>query len=364
VEKPPPEQDSKASKDKGLSEGDAQQATATSQWSEAGDIYRALAQRTNDPVRSEQWRIQAGDAFRRADRPAAVVQVLEGLSKRRNGRALVLLSGALLDCGAVGAALAAADDAMLQTTSHSQLQMVALDTACGVRLAAGDIEGAHHLRDLLLKDASAASQMAAAFRTATLQRLAGQLAPAQNTLETILQAIAAIPAARGAVASAQTELGELHLAAGAPQAARNHFHHGLELWAEDLRRGGAFVCEAGLLRADLAEGLTPLASRLDRAVEYAQERDLVLLEAAIRAARTCAWNRSGVYQDKIFPEFERLVDRCMRLGAMQLEGRCRFLAWRLSTPPTPPDARTRITLQNDKLRSDALDHGPPDNALW
>ena len=108
----------------------------------------------------------------------------------------------------------------------------------------------------------------------------------------------------------------------------------------------------------------PLPSRLNLAIEYTKARSLLPLEMSLRGIRAATWHRSGVKPEKVAPELNEIIHQCQLMGATQLEGRSRFLAWRLLTPNSPPEDRLCTLLKHDKPRLSALQNGTQSQRLW
>jgi hypothetical protein len=200
----------------------------------------------------------------------------------------------LLDVGEVDAAvdIAAAGAAR----AHEPVACaVSLDTAVGVYLAAGRVAEARtalgELRALHLEG----GDLAATFRQAQLDRLAGDLGPAVAGFEAIVAATEGFPAAAGAEAAAWTELAEVHELrhaltrdADALEAAHTAIVSAAEAWQRARRRSGRLRSDAWEARVDRKRGFAVAPGHLHRAIGFAQERQLVALEADLRCSLAVA----------------------------------------------------------------------------
>ncbi|MBM4369263.1 MAG: hypothetical protein FJ102_23830, partial [Deltaproteobacteria bacterium] len=147
------------------------------------------------------------------------------------------------------------------------------------------------------------AQFAAAFRKAQLARLDGDLRLANATWRALVAQLAPHAAAAGALAAAWMELGETAVLRHSLRAlgvawyagpadldddldeaeAEACFQNAAQAWARAGRRAGLFRAEAWKLRVRANE--PTIATAVDTAIGYADERGLQGLRAELRALR-------------------------------------------------------------------------------
>lgn len=270
----------------------AQALADAGRWSDAGDAFLAVVDKALR-VRDRRLVREAGqagaDALRRDDRPAAAAKLLRAVLDAEGDPLLtrVQLAATLLDTGAADVAR----DLVLEAVAlpaAPEAHALALDTAVGTTLAAGDVDRARDLLDEL--DGTGLADVACGFRHAQLDRLDGALGRAEAGFRQVADVLEPHTNAAGPAAAAWSEIGELRLlrrALGDPDAdAVAPFRRARDLWARAGRRAGLFRAEAWCLRAEPQPTVpTPVL----RAIDYAEQRGLVLLEADLRVA--LAWLR-------------------------------------------------------------------------
>lgn len=338
---------------------------------EAAAIYADLAaraERAGDRQGARRAALLAGDAFRRDDRPAAAARAL--LTARRLGGAgpmeLLNLGAALMDSGEVGAArdlaLQAAREAAL--TGDRALEVLCRDTLAGALLASGAPEEiAAARREVAAVGEAVAAGMAGAevarrFRAAQIDRLDGLIGRAVAAWQGLAGELAAWEQAagpRGACLAEIGEAGELRavLAAGAAdqplaawlgadpgrgrviQAALDAQAAAGEAWARAGRRSGALRSEAWRVRLLALDGRSVLPGAVERAIGYAEDRGLPLLQADLLGCLARV-DRSPAPALRAIP---------LLGGAALARGRARVLAAELGAPLDPAAF--------DELRGDA-----------
>lgn len=271
----------------------AEVAVAAGRWAEAGDLYAQLAEAAlahGDRVVAAETAGLAADAFRRDDRPARAARMLRLVPGSRRLMDQIQLAAVLMDAGELRAAADIARDA--RTLSHEPAeQVLAADTLAGILLAVGEVEAARREVDAITALELPGGEVARRFRQAQLDRLDGAISAATKGWEDLAQMLAPYPQARGPAAACWMELGELHLLlAGLGfkdqlATAVRCIEQSRALWAEVGRRVGLFRAEAWLLRAEAMAGRAVLPTVINRALAYAEERQLPLLLADLRVCR-------------------------------------------------------------------------------
>jgi tetratricopeptide (TPR) repeat protein len=309
----------------------AEAARAEGRWSDAGDLYRS-AWEAADAIqnREEARRLStlAGDAYRRADRPAAAARCLQAALDLADhtsdpGRVVgqVQLAGVLTDAGQLAAALEIAQAAVSGAPAGPN-RAVALDTLMSVRLALGDVAPLQGLLSRLDDSAPASMRCAISFRRAQVYRLQGHLEAAESELADAHQQLTAIPRALGALAATTSLQAEIRLLHDDGEGAIALFENAGRMWTTAQRRAGLYRSESGLIRANLACGRTRLPSSLTGPIEFARERGLPLLEAELRSTRATAWSRAHVSGAP--EEYAAAIGLAAQAGARLMEGRIRL----------------------------------------
>jgi hypothetical protein len=302
-------------------------------WSGAGAAWLGLARGESGP-RAAEHAGRAGDAFRRADRPADTVQAMRLALTHRPATVqdAVLLAGALIDCGEVNAALGVAASAADSAESDAA-RALALDVLAGSMLAAGMVtEARQPVAELAGFDLGGA-QLAARFRQGQLARLDGDLRQALAQWHTLAALLRPHPAAAGALAATWSELGETMVLrrslrgvpwfpdgeeeAVAVAEAEACFAQASAAWARVSRKAGYLRAEAW--RARLRRGLP---GTVDTALAYADERGLAGMSVEMRCLRSATLRR---------PEDALDAVRLARQTPLS-RGRARVLAGELGAP--------------------------------
>lgn len=341
----------------------ALRAAEAGHWGEAGEAFEALARAAGEVRRREEARerwAQAGDAFRRDDRPARAARALRAALDLADGadprRALAVagLGSALIDAGEPVPAEILVREA-LAGAREPAVRVLLLDVLLGALVVLGRVEEAEGpLLELeatvgaLPPAARPLAELTVDFRRAARHRLRGELAPAARLLTAVEARMAVRKETTGAAAAAAAELGELRLAAGDGDGARAALDRAARAWTAAGRRAGLYRCEAALLRAALASGDLPIARALDGPVTYARERGMPLLEAELRLARGAA--RARALQRGGEEDLDLAVGLAERAGAALLEGRARMIRRRCGFLRDDL-ARTRELLRGDALWS-------------
>lgn len=276
-------------------------AAQAARWEDAGEAWGeacelALTERRLDIARLAA--LQAVDAFRRDDRPAATLIGVERalqLSEdpvQRAGLSAYLIA-CLLDAGQLQLAEQTARE-RLAAGVPPNIHAILLDSLAGALLARGDLIGLQAVVHQLRSGAEGLLAEAARFREAQLARLLGHLGEAERGFHDVSEALNDQPAARGACAAAVGELAELAWVSGEAAEALTLYDEAARLWTEAGRRGGLFSVSAGRALAALAAGARPLPSALDEPIAYAESRGMPLLESRGRLARALARHAAGL----------------------------------------------------------------------
>ncbi|RME29311.1 MAG: hypothetical protein D6798_00335 [Deltaproteobacteria bacterium] len=300
----------------------ARAAAEAGRWERAATLWEALAGdiQDEDGGAAVQALSLAADAWLREDRPLAAVGALRrAMIAVGNGPGAALLqvqlAAALADAGQLGPALEACRAVVETQEGGAGERELALDVACGLALERGELALATDLVDRLT------DPRARAFRAATVLRVVGRSARASAALSVAFDAVGDHPALGGLRAALLHEEGEQALINGQPDDALDAFASARAGWAEVRRRSGMFHAIAGEVRARLARGELPLTAELDRGVDYAGDRGLVILETDLRTTRAATRARAGLRG--VAEDLGRAVELAAQSGAALAEGRAR-----------------------------------------
>lgn len=291
-------------------------------WSEAARCYAQLADVLEGPS-CVQALLSAGDCLRRADRPAPAARCLQAAYEQaeEDRRALIglQLAGLLHAIGELPIARDLARNAVEQATEPRSL-LPALDTLTGTLTALGELEAAQAVLERL-RGLEPGPISPVPFHEATLARLSGRFDEASARYQDVVDALAEIPQASGAVAVALSSQAEVALFQQDPEQARAGYAAAAQRWAAAGRRSGLYRSEAGQLRAALLAGATPITRGLGDRIRFAEDRQLRMLEAHLRIVRAGLYHHAG--QDGV-PDLQRAVALAEASGARFLEGRARL----------------------------------------
>ena len=277
-----------------------------SRWSEAGDAWKAEAERASKAGAAEvaaEAATRAADAYRRDDRPAATARAIRFALEHRAAtvRDAALLAAALGEAGELEAAADIAS-AAVDGAADEPTRVLALDVAVGTALSCGRVVVARNYCAELARSPLPGALLATAFRESQLARLDGDLRRALAGWRALIGRLAPHPAAAGAVAAAYMEIGETQVLRVAlrergiawyQQADGDEvvdtaeteacFAAAGQAWARAGRRSGLFRAEAWRLRLRSAEAT--IGTPVDSALGYAEERGLVGMAAELRCLR-------------------------------------------------------------------------------
>jgi tetratricopeptide (TPR) repeat protein len=227
--------------------------------------------------------------LRRDDRPAAAAKLL--MLGRQFGMDAPIdrtqLSAVLLEAGEVLAAVDLARSARSDAVLIGDPPLIALtrDSLVGTLLAAGFIKEARHELGLLAELKMSGAEISRRFREAQIARLDGLFAKALSGYEALAALLAPHSEASGPLAACYQEAGEILVLRAALgeikslEKAEIWFKQAAEAWRRGHRRAGLYRSEAWGLRVRALKKLPVLPTTVDRALQYARERGLVLLEA-------------------------------------------------------------------------------------
>lgn len=279
---------------------EAEELARAGRWGEAGERWQALAERAErvkDRRIARETAVMAADAFRRDDRPGAAAKMLRlaAAQGRSETADAVQLAAVLQDAGQVEAAHDIARTA-LEGASDDAGRTLALDTLVGLALTRGAVEEARELLDRVAALGLPAGELSRAFRGAQIDRLDGLAQRAEEAWLALAAQLSRMPNTAGPEGATWAELGELDVlrAAFAPDPtpylhrAVERFERSSGAWTKAGRRAGLFRAEAWIARAKALLGETVVAPGVDRAIDFARERGLPLLEADLRACRAVA----------------------------------------------------------------------------
>ena len=292
--------------------------------------------------------VLAAEAWRKAEQP------LRALAAARAGRdaggaqaviARLTEAGALLELGRLGDAEAASLEALGRADVEA-LRTLALDAACGVALARGDLGLAGSRAASLARIAPPAARPAVAFRTAALRRLSGDLMAADALLAGVEEAAEGNPAWRGPHAAALHERAELALLTDRPELAVSRFREAEVGWRGVHRSGPAALARAGQARAGLLARHPPPVGFLDADLAAARLAGAALRFADLQVVRGLLRAAHGV--SGAGADLDAGIAAFARMGARLREGRAR-LRRRLAGHLHDDLGRTRACLDGDTI---------------
>lgn len=311
---------------------EAEAAAARGAWTEAADLYAQIAEkaaRVRDRAVARQAASAGADALRRDDRPAAAAKMLA--IARANGQDSledrIQLAAVLLDAGELDAALDIATQARSEALLRQEptSEVLARDAVVGIELALGRPEEARAELQAVAALGLPGSEISYRFRQAQLDRLDGLLSAAEASWRSLAALLSPHREAQGPMAGCLGELGELgilraSLGVGDRESLLRQAHTDLlaaaQGWRVAGRRAGLFRTEAWILRVKAMLGETVLPSVLDRAIAFASERGMPLLEADLLVSRALLRHDPSDAQAAV-----------ERLGAARLaRGRARVVA--------------------------------------
>jgi len=291
---------------------------AAGRWDDAAAHWEQLATAGGGGAA---W-LQAGDALRRADRPAGAVRALTAAQSIGGVNTVLcgaLLAGVLVDIGECRRAVTQARRALAAARAPAEAAL-ARDPLIASLLLLGELDAAR-VEICALARGTPGGRIGACFREAELLKLDGRFTAALERRARGSEACGDAPMLRGPAAAAAQARGEILLLAGSPGPALDALDAALEGWTQAGRRVGVFGVEAARARARLRAGQLVLPQSLDRPLLFAEERQLRLLEIELCCARglaAMARNPAAAGRD-----FTRAVAAASESGARLMEGRAR-----------------------------------------
>ncbi|MEQ1569678.1 MAG: hypothetical protein ABMA64_28845 [Myxococcota bacterium] len=263
---------------------------------------------------------QAGEAFRRDDRPVEAVRAAEmaiGLEREAGTAeqaqlAVVRLAGVFGELGRAAEGvtrLGPATDAM------------SIDTRIGLLWQCGRKDRIRAEVEALTRAPNAG--LAVAFRRAQLARMDGDLDQAERWATVVIDQLGHRPGAESGVAAARTEIAEVELLRGRPQPAIDAYERGWELHLAAGRRSLALRAEAGRVRAAVEAGLDVLPARVEEGLGFARDRGLVVLAIDLQIALGAAL--ADRQPTRAVEVLEVAIASADRLGSRLQAGRARLM---------------------------------------
>jgi len=200
---------------------------------------------------------------------------------------------------------------------------MALDSLIGVLLGYPDKEAARPLVDQLVC-AEGDSGLAGQFRRGQLARLDGHLDAAHAHFESVVAGFGDRSEAAAGVAAARGEQAEIHLLRGATAPAVEGFERGMALHRAAGRGALFYRCEAGRVRAMTESGVSVLTDVLERGIDFALAREMVLLEVDLRIARGMALSAGDAARAML--DFEAAISLAEQASSRLRAGRARYEA--------------------------------------
>ncbi len=268
------------------------------------------------------------DALRRAERPAAAIGAIRrALDLADDPHVQVVqelqLVAVLLDTGRLDLAELVARERVAACPA-GPLRALSIDSLCGVLLARGDVAGLAGVLRQLDGEAEGAMGVAAHFRRAQLDRLAGRLEESAAGFGRCMSELEDRPGADGAWAAACSGLAGVALLRGDAEDAMPLYDRAAAAWRRAGRRGGALRVLSGRARAALQLGAsTFLPSLLDDGLRFAGERHLTMLEIELLATRALCRRAAGL-EARAREDMARALRLAEGAGASLLAGRCRY----------------------------------------
>lgn len=317
---------------------------STGDWSAAGRAWMGLARGAPGPELCAQYGSRACDAHRRADEPAEAVQAMRFVLGHRPATVgdAVLLAGALIDCGEVGAAVSVSASAA-DSAEDGAPRALALDVLASSMLAAGLVVEARQPVAELAEIDSASARMASRFRHAQLARLEGDLRQAEAQWQSLCALLRPHPAAAAALAATWMELGETRVLRRSLQGipwypigddadlqlaeADACFVQASAAWASVSRRAGFLRAEAWRSRLRGTQ-----AGTVDVAVAYADRQGLAGMSVEMRCLRAAILRSPDDALDAVRLARQTPLSR----------GRARVLAAELGAPIDLDAARAEL----------------------
>jgi len=309
----------------------AQILTQERHWDEAEVAWSEVASAAREGGDVDVLRralVAAGDAAFRADRPALALRHLSQARQACDPKAPlaallgVQAAGILLEMGELAASLALFEE-VESGDPPPEVRAVLLDTRIGLDVAGGRVRDARAdlvgLGQVARGDASAA----VLFREGQVCRMEGRFGEATEALASAAVLVRDDPRFDGPLGAILLELAEVALFREDHDDALSLLEEAEAAWCRARRRSGLLRTEAARIRLLVSMGACDLiTANLDRAIAFAVERELKILEAELRLARgTCLLLRD---RQAAAVHLVRTVDLARGMGVPHLAGRARL----------------------------------------
>jgi|GEM_PF-3189983 len=270
--------------------------------------------------------LKALDAYRRADLPVRVVEIVnqrspQAVSKAETAMLGVYRLGALLDLGRIADALEIAED-LLDIATDRYTRPIAVDTVASLWLISGRVEALRYLVDDF-DVGIGASGLARRFRVGQLARLDGDYDLAQSSFMTCVKGLSDNKKSSGGAGAALFEIGRTFSVQGRHSEALKSYEDAAKQWSLAGRVGEKYRADAYCVRSMLFLGNVHfLSSGLSNSVQYARDHGLALLESDCRLARGMARSESG--EDGAAEDINSSVYMAWECGARLQAGEARL----------------------------------------
>ncbi|MBN1336761.1 MAG: hypothetical protein JXB39_12455 [Deltaproteobacteria bacterium] len=308
----------------------AQVLTGERHWDEAESAWARVASSARRAEDAEAWcraLIAAGDCAFRADRPVLalrhLVRVRQSCEPSSPLWALlgVQIAGILMELGELTASLRLFEQ-LDRPDAPDHVRAVLLDTRIGLHLVRGRVSDARGDLERLRRVAHA--EAAVLFREGQIGRIEGRFSDATDALASAAVRVRDDPRFDGPLGAILLELAEVAMFREDHDDALSLLDEAEAAWCHARRRSGVFRTEAARMRLLALMGTSDvLTSNLERAVAFAAERELRLLEAELRLARgTCLFARD---RSAAAVDLTLVLDMAKAMGAPHLAGRARLV---------------------------------------
>jgi hypothetical protein len=309
----------------------AQLLTRKRHWDEAEAAWSevaASAERIGDTDDRRQALVAAGDAAFRADRPVLALRHLSAARQACDPRTPlwsllgVQVAGILVETGDLQASQAVFAE-VDQDGIPPQVRAVLLDTRIGLHLAAGRIRDARTDLTALRRVGEIDAEAAILFREGQVDRVEGRFGEATESLASAVVRIQGEPRFDGPLGAILLELAEVAVFREDFDDATSLLDEAEAAWCRARRRSGVFRTEAARMRLAACMGTGDLVTtNLERAITFAAQRELRLLEAELRLARgLCLLPRD---QREAVIQLDRVMELAFAAGAPHLAGQARL----------------------------------------
>jgi tetratricopeptide (TPR) repeat protein len=283
-----------------------------------------LAAAGKDAQAERAW-AAGGDAAWRADLPDLAMRCLVRSRERldpgglQHGARSAQIAGVLLELGELDSASLILDE-VAETGPARELEMVLLDVRLSLDLLRGKLGHAHERLGRLESLVGEEGAPVLLYRQGQLMARLGQLGEAAEALAACVAIIEERQAYDGPRGAALLELGEIAMFREEHDDALALLDAAARAWKSAGRSSGVHRAEAARMRLLGAMGMVEtLTSGLDRALAFAQERELLLLETELcLASGICEAARDPV---RSAAQLDRAVQLASDMGAVTLRGR-------------------------------------------